>query len=212
MTARSMQRPTAIDSFTQIATLRIDLKDSDPPIWRQVEVPTSITLKVLHDIVQAAMGWFDYHLWEMVIDGQAYGIPMDDGWGAPPPKNASRVRLRDILDPGTTTIAYSYDFGDDWQHTLTLSDVRHGDPALAYPRFIAGERECPPEDCGGISGFYDMLEIRSDPTHEQHIEINDWLDGYDPDELDTLPIEAGLARIAARRNAAAKRIIKPKAT
>ncbi|MGI9376979.1 MAG: IS1096 element passenger TnpR family protein, partial [Tsuneonella suprasediminis] len=53
-----MQRPTAIDSFTQIATLRIDLKDSDPPIWRQVEVPTSITLKVLHDIVQAAMGWF----------------------------------------------------------------------------------------------------------------------------------------------------------
>ena len=107
MTARSMHRPTAIDRFTQIATLRIDLKDSDPPIWRQVEVPTSITLKVLHDIVQAAMGWFDYHLWEMVIDGQAYGIPMDDGWGAPPPKNASRVRLRDILDPGATTIAYS---------------------------------------------------------------------------------------------------------
>lgn len=212
MTARSTDKPTAIDSFLQIATLRIELEDSDPPIWRLVEVPTSVTLKVLHDIVQAAMGWFDYHLWEMRIDGQTYGLPMEDDWGTAPRKIAARIRLRDVLAPGATTIVYSYDFGDDWQHTLTLSDVRQGDPALAYPRFIGGERECPPEDCGGISGFYDMLEIRSDPTHEQHIEINDWLDGYDPDELDTLPIEAGLARIAARRNAAAKRIIKPKAT
>ena len=57
-----------------------------------------------------------------------------------------------------------------------------------YPHFIGGERDCPPEDCGGISGFYDMLEIRSDPTHEQHAEINDWLEGYDPEELDILPI------------------------
>lgn len=202
----------AIDSFLQIATLRIELKDSDPPIWRLVEVPTSVTLKVLHDVVQAAMGWFDYHLWEMQIDGQTYGLPMEDDWGTAPRKIAARIRLRDVLTPGTTTIAYSYDFGDDWQHTLTLSDVRQGDPALAYPRFIGGERDCPPEDCGGISGFYDMLEIRSDPTHEQYAEINDWLDGYDPEELDILPIEAALSRIAARRNAAAKRIVKPKAT
>jgi hypothetical protein len=212
MTARSTDRPKAIDSFLQIATLRIELEDSDPPIWRLVEVPTSVTLKVLHDMVQAAMGWFDYHLWEMRIDGQTYGLPMEDDWGTASRKIAARIRLRDVLAPGATTIAYSYDFGDDWQHTLTLTDVRQGDPALAYPRFIGGERECPPEDCGGISGFYDMLEIRSDPTHEQYVEINDWLDGYDPDELDTLPIEAGLARIAARRNAAAKRIVKPNAT
>ncbi|AKM09081.1 hypothetical protein AB433_14965 [Croceicoccus naphthovorans] len=205
-----MHRPTAIDSFTQIATLRIDLKDSDPPIWRQVEVPTSITLKVLHDIVQAAMGWFDYHLWEMMIDGQAYGIPMDDDWGTPPPKNASRVRLRDVLSPGTTTIAYSYDFGDDWQHTLTLSDVRQGDPAIAYPRFIIGERNCPPEDCGGISGFYEVLDARSDPTHEEHADICRWLDDYDPEELDIFPIQVALGRIAAKRNAAAKRIISKK--
>jgi hypothetical protein len=63
-----MTRQSAIDSFTEIATLRIELKDSDPLIWRELEVPTSITLKVLHEIVQTAMGWLDYHLWEMVID------------------------------------------------------------------------------------------------------------------------------------------------
>ena len=70
-----MTRQSAIDSFTEIATLRIELNDSDPLIWRELEVPTSITLKVLHEIVQTAMGWLDYHLWEMVIDHQTYGLP-----------------------------------------------------------------------------------------------------------------------------------------
>lgn len=199
----------AIDSFTEIATLRIELKDSDPPIWRVVEVPTSITLKVLHDIVQAAMGWLDYHLWELVIDGQTYGLPMEDDWGTAPRKVAARTRLRDVLAPGTTRIDYTYDFGDNWEHSLIVSNVRSGDPASAYPRFIEGERDCPPEDCGGIPGFYEMLEARADPNHPDHAEITEWLDEYDPDDLDVFPIQVALGRIAARRNAAAKRIIKP---
>jgi hypothetical protein len=204
MTARR-----TIDSFTEIATLRIELKDSDPPIWRVLEVPTSITLKVLHDIVQAAMGWLDYHLWEMVIDGQTYGLPMEEDWGTAPRKVASRTRLRDLLTPGTTVIDYTYDFGDNWEHALIVSDVRAGDPATVYPRFIEGARDCPPEDCGGIPGFYDMLEARADPKHPNHAEIAEWLEGYDPDELDIFPIRVALGRIAARRNAAAKRISKP---
>ena len=203
MTARR-----AIDSFTEIATLRIELNDSDPLIWRVVEVPTSITLKVLHDIVQITMGWLDYHLWEIVIAGQAYGLPMDEDWGAAPPKVAAKVRLRDVLSPGMTTIDYIYDFGDSWEHRLVVSDVRRGEPGVAYPRFIAGERDCPPEDCGGIPGFYEMLEARADPYHPDHAEISEWLDGYDPDELDVFPIQGALGRLAARRNAAAKRIMK----
>ncbi|GAC1592701.1 MAG: plasmid pRiA4b ORF-3 family protein [Sphingomicrobium sp.] len=204
MTARS-----AIDSFTEIATLRIELKNTDPPIWRLVEVPTSITLEVLHDIVQVTMGWLDYHLWEIVVDGQAYGLPMEEDWGTAPRKVAGRVRLRDVLTPGTTTIDYTYDFGDSWEHKLTISDVRPGDPTAAYPRFIAGKRDCPPEDCGGIPGYYDLLEARADPKHPDHDEITEWLDEYDPEALDIFPIEVALGRIAARRNAAAKRIVKP---
>ena len=196
----------AIDSFTEIATLRIELKDSDPPIWRMVEVPTSITLKVLHDIVQVTMGWLDYHLWELVIGGQSYGLSMDEDWGAAPRKVASRTRLRDVLSPGTTTVDYTYDFGDNREHLLIVNDVRPGDPGTAYPRFIAGERDCPPEDCGGIPGFYEMLAARADPTHPDH--AGKWLDEYDPDELEVFPIEVALGRIAARRNAAAKRILK----
>lgn len=204
MTARR-----AIDSFTEIATLRIDLKDSEPPIWRLVEVPTSITLKVLHDIVQVTMGWLDYHLWEFRVDGTTYGLPMDEDWGTSPRKSADRTRLRDMITPGTTIIDYIYDFGDYWEHRLTVSDVRAGDPTIGYPRFVDGERDCPPEDCGGIHGFYEMLEARADPAHPDHAEIGEWLDGYDPDALDVFPTEVALGRIAARRNAAAKRIIKP---
>jgi hypothetical protein len=71
----------ASDSFNEIATVRIELRYTDPLIWRQVEVPTSITLKVLHDIIQVVMGWFDYHLWEFTIGKQRFGLPMDDDWG-----------------------------------------------------------------------------------------------------------------------------------
>lgn len=204
MTAR---RP--IDSFMEIATLRIDLKGSDPPIWRLVEVPTSITLKVLHNIVQVTMGWMDSHLWEFRTDGTTYGLPVDEDWATSPRKSADRTRLREVIRPGTTTIAYNYDFGDSWEHLLTISDVRAGDPTIGYPRFVDGERDCPPEDCGGIPGYYEMLEARADAAHPNHAEINDWLDGFNPDELDVFSIEVALGRIAARRNAAAKRIIKP---
>lgn len=128
-----MTNARAVDSFTEIATLRITLKESDPPIWRELEVPTSITLKVLHDIVQVTMGWLDYHLWQFVIGGQTYGLPTDEDWGTTPRKPASRTRLRDVIGPGTTPIDYTYDFGDNWEHELVISDVRRGDPAVDRP-------------------------------------------------------------------------------
>jgi hypothetical protein len=95
---------TASDSFNQIATVLIELKHTDPLIWRQVEAPTSITLKVLHDIVQATIGWLDYHLWEFTVGHRTYGLPMDEDWGAEPRKEAAKVRLREVLAPGKTVI------------------------------------------------------------------------------------------------------------
>jgi len=97
--AGGMKTPSAIDSFAEIATARIELMDTDPPIWREVELPTSITLKVLHDIVQATIGWMDYHLWEFVIDGRRYGLHMDEDWSTAPRKGHSRGRTRRRLSP-----------------------------------------------------------------------------------------------------------------
>lgn len=77
----SPTRPSAAsESFNEIATVRIELRHTEPLIWREVEVPTSITLKVLHDIIQAVMGRFDCHLWEFTIGKQRYGLPTDDDW------------------------------------------------------------------------------------------------------------------------------------
>ena len=115
----------AFDSFNEIATVRIELRDTDPVIWRQVEVPTSITLKVLHYIIQAAMGWFDYHLWEFTIDKRRYGLPTGEDWGTEPRTDAAKVRLRDVLRPRKTTIDYLYDFGDCWEHRLTVTVEDH---------------------------------------------------------------------------------------
>jgi hypothetical protein len=204
----------AFDSFSEIATVRIELRHTDPVIWRQVEVPTSITLKVLHDIIQAAMGWFDCHLWEFTIDKRRYGLPIDEDWGTEPRTNAAKVRLREVLRPRKTRIDYLYDFGDCWEHRLTVANTRTGDPDLSYPRYIAGERNAPPEDCGGIAGFYETLDAAANPTHPNHAEAKKWLDDYDPNLIDELPIKYALGRIGNQRNAAKVRLAnkKPPAT
>jgi hypothetical protein len=200
----------AADSFIEIATVRIELKDSDPPIWREVDVPTSITLKTLHAIIQAAMGWFDCHLWEFAIAKRRYGPPTDEDWGNEPRGDAGKIRLSDVLRPRKTTIDYIYDFGDCWEHRLTVTNVRPGDPDLSYPSYVAGERNAPPEDCGGMPGFYDRLDAAGDPGRPDHAEAKQWLDDYDPDEVDVLPIKDALGRIANQRNAAKARLAKRK--
>jgi Plasmid pRiA4b ORF-3-like protein len=185
--------------INEIATVRIELRYTDPVIWREVEVPTSIKLTELHDIIQAAMGWDDSHLWEFTIDKQRYGLPTDDDWGYEPCKPASKVRLRDVLRPRRTTIDYIYDFGDSWKHRLTATRIRAGDPDISYPRYVGGERNGPPEDCGGTPGFYDLLDALSDPQHPNHADVKEWGGAYDPEVIEETAIKSALDRIASRR-------------
>ena len=133
---------------------------------------------------------------------------MDEDWGTKPRLDAAKVRLRDVLAPGKTTIDYMYDFGDCWEHRLTITRVRPGAPDVGYPRYIAGEWNGPPEDCGGIPGFYAMMEVLADANHPDHDEVADWLDEYDPKVIDEFPLKIALNRIANRRNAARNRIAK----
>jgi len=177
-----------------IATLRIDLLDTDPPIWREVEVPTAMTLKQLHAVIQAAMDWEDAHLWEFATGRERIGS-----------SRAAKLRLQDLLGPRKTKLTYIYDFGDCWEHQLTLSQTRPAEPGIGYPRYVAGENAAPPEDCGGTPGFYAQLEIRADPSHPDHEQIKEWLGDYDPNAFDELPIKYRIGRIAIRRRAARKK-------
>lgn len=123
---------------------------------------------------------------------------------------ASKVRLRDVLQPGKNVIDYLYDFGDSWEHRITITNIRPGEPGVSYPRYIAGEWNAPPEDCGGIPGFYTLLEAVADSAHESHAEAKEWLHDYDPKSIDELPIRYALSRIANRRNAAKARLASKK--
>jgi len=171
-----------------IATLRIDLLDSDPPIWREVEVPLAITLRQLHGIVQAAMEWEDAHLWEFTFGREHIGS-----------SRAAKLALARVIRPRITRLGYMYDMGDSWEHQLTLTEPRPADPALSYPRYLAGENPAPPEDCGGIPGFYAQLEALADPKHPDHEEAKEWFGDFDPNRFDERGIKNRLARIAERR-------------
>jgi hypothetical protein len=193
------------NSVIEIATVRIELVDSKPLIWREIDIPTSITLKTLSRIVQAAMGWLNYHLWEFTIANRRYGEPSDEDFGDEPLRDAARVRLRQLLDPVETSIGYLYDFGDGWRHRLTVTKIRPGDPALLHPRYVAGARNAPPEDSGGIWGFYEKLEARADRRRLGHKEIKQWLGDYDPNVVDEMAIKLELKSIAGQLFSARRR-------
>ena len=199
------------DGSDEVCTLRIELLETDPVIWREAEVPTSVTLEDLHAIIQATMAWEDYHLWEFTVGKQRYGPPAEDDWGMEPAMDASKVRLRDVLKPRRTTIDYLYDFGDSWAHRLTVTRIRPGEPGVGYPRYTGGERAAPPEDSGGIYGFYDKLDALANSGHPDHEEIAEWLDGYDPDTVDEETIKLALGAMAKARTTGGKRRRKPDA-
>lgn len=186
-----------------IAVLRIELAYTDPPIWRRVEVPTNASLKIVHDVIQATMGWLDDHLWEFRIGNRCYGEP-DSEWPTDNLFWARSIKLQALIDRGVTELPYTYDFGDNWKHVVSIEAVTPAEPGVVYPRYVSGERRGPPEDVGSVEGFYEFAEQIADPRHPQHEEAVAWyVDRYrqpfDPDAIDVTGIELRLADIAAKR-------------
>jgi len=168
-----------------IVRLKIVLDDTDPPIWRRVELPATTELKELHRITQAAMGWEDEHLHGFQLGRQKLG---------------RRVQLGELSASGIKRLGYLYDMGDSWQHTLRIEKTLAADPKQSYPRLVDGAGRCPPEDCGGIPGFYALLEALGDPQHPDHEDRMDWHGGgFNVDDIDATQINKRLAKIAARR-------------
>lgn len=109
-------------------------------------------------------------------------------------KPAEEVRLAGLLRKPGDRLTYVYDFGDSWEHEVQLEKVAETEPGVAYPRCIAAERACPPEDCGGIPGYEMLLEALADPEHPDHDEMREWLGGgFDPEEVDLDRINRELA-------------------
>lgn len=184
-----------------IARIRIEIEDTSPLVWRELDVPLSTTLAMMHDIIQVVMRWWDYHLYEFEVGDRIYGVPSsDDVLYERKVYKASGLRLATVLDRGIREFLYVYDFGDNWRHRITVLDVRQGEADVEYPRFIAGTRRAPPEDVGSISGFEEFLEAVTDPEHEQHARMLEWYDGpFDPDDIDEQRLHIIIGDFAARR-------------
>lgn len=179
---------------TSIYQLKITLRDSRPPIWRRVLVPSNFTLLKLHKLVQAAMGWTDSHLHQFQIGGNFYGTPSAEDWE--PVLNERQFTLEQIAPSVKFKFFYEYDFGDSWMHEIMVEKIQLPSPDEKYPHCIKGKRACPPEDVGGICGYENMLDALRDESHEEHESYLEWLgEGFDPDALDLDVINKDLRRI-----------------
>lgn len=170
-----------------IFQLKITLNDIDPPIWRRIQVPDSHTFWDLHVAIQDAMGWSDTHLHEFLVTDPASGVPVRIGVAESNhhPSSGGDVPVARYLRLERPRATYIYDFGDHWRHTILLESVLPRDQELKYPHCLAGERACPPEDCGGPPGYGDLLEAIGDPKHEEHEASIDRVDrGFDPEVFD----------------------------
>jgi hypothetical protein len=176
----SPRAPAAGDVFQ----LEVTLLDIEPPIWRRVLVGADSTLDHLHEVIQAAFGWWNYHLHEFEVDSTRYGVPDPDwDWGEPT-RDERSTRLDAIAGEGSS-FRYTYDFGDGWEHKVVVEKVLPAESAPTAPACIDGRRACPPEDCGGPWGYGELLEILADPSHPEHDERREWLDRtFDPEAFD----------------------------
>jgi hypothetical protein len=169
---------------TEIFQIKVTLLGSDPPIWRRLLVPANLMLAALHKLLQVAMGWDSSHLYEFRKGKQFWGRPNPEErfFDLPPTIDDRKVRLDEVLLRVRSSFVYTYDMGDSWEHAIVLEKRLPVDPNLKYPACLGGERACPPEDCGGIPGFYDLLEAGRNPEHPRHEELLEWVgEEWDPD-------------------------------
>ncbi len=184
-----------VSAKTRIFQLKIQLRGVRPPVWRRVLVPGEMGLAELHEVVQVAMGWSNSHLHEFEVGGARYGVP-DPDWGLGEVADESRVKLFRVAQEGSR-LRYAYDFGDGWEHEVTVEKVAGRQPGTRYPRCIAGRRACPPEDVGGPWGYQDFLAAVGDPGHGEHEQWVEWVGGgFDPAEFDVAAVDKALDALA----------------
>ena len=177
-----------------VLALRVELDGIRPAIWRRLLVPGGVHLGQLHAIFQAAMGWSDAHLHQFEIGGRQYGPADEDADD-------------DEIDEATVTVIgalealhrfrYVYDFGDNWQHAITVEGVTRSPLSLRFAVCLDGKNACPPDDCGGVYGYAAMLDALADPSHDEHRTYREWLgEEFDPTGFDLAAANAALQRLA----------------
>lgn len=194
----SRRRPRR--ELTVTYRVRVELPGTDPLVWRRIELASDVTLDRLHDLLQTVMGWTDSHLHQFgsgddVDDPNAeyylLGFAVEDGAAG---VDERTVRLDEVLVEPGDRLWYEYDLGDGWTHTIDVEEVLPRDRDAPVARCLTGAGACPPEDCGGVWGYAELLEVLAGPPGPELDELRTWLrPGFDPASFDVDAVNAALS-------------------
>lgn len=194
--------------------LKVSIVGSEPAIWRLLEIDPSLTLDTVHEVLQTAVGWRDHHLHSFTDTDPYVRLRAVNGIVREPRRWVSPDLLEDsdddlpetdwtlgqILTPESGPLFYEYDFGDGWIHRLELTGSLPMPANATRARLLDGARRAPLEDSGGVSGYHDLLDALADPGHEDHTNLQAWVDWtagpwqeFDPEQLDITGVNNELA-------------------
>lgn len=177
----------AIPVSERLYQFKITLLEARPSIWRRIQVK-DCTLDTFHERIQTAMGWTNSHLHQFEIDGERFGDPelLDDGFADFKCVDSTVTTISEVVpkDGKRFRFLYEYDFGDGWEHEVLFEGCLKAEKGGRYPRCVEGERNCPPEDVGGVWGYAEFLEAINNPDHEQHGEFVEWAGEFDSEDFD----------------------------
>jgi hypothetical protein len=174
----SISETAAGKANAPIYQLKVVLFGSATPIWRRLHVPADAKLDWLHAVLQVAMGWTNSHLHQFKVgedyysDTRHHSAEFEDDL---PILEERTFTLRQIAPREQDAFRYEYDFGDSWEHEITVEKILPNTAESSSARCLEGARACPPEDCGGTPGYDDLLKILENRKHPEHKSMKEWL-------------------------------------
>ncbi len=196
----STAETTAGKDNAPIYQLKVILLESEPPVWRRLQVPGDATLEWLHAVLQVTIGWTNSHLHQFKVGEDFYSDTRHNFAeydGDPEILEARKFTLRQIAPREQDAFDYKYDFGDSWEHMITVEKILPP-PAAATTTALCldGARACPPEDCGGVWGYADLLETLKNPKHPEHQSMKEWLGrAFDSEAFDVAKTNLWLRKL-----------------
>ena len=180
--------------------LMVILLDIEPPIWRRLQVPGDASLDWLHAVLQVAVGWTNSHLHAFQVGEDRYSATRQDFAefeGAPEILDERKFTLQQIAPHEQDAFGYEYDFGDSWAHAIVVEKILPpGAGAATTALCLDGARACPPDDCGGVGGYEDLIKILKNRKHPEHQSMKEWLGRpFDPEAFDVAKANLWLKKL-----------------
>jgi hypothetical protein len=167
-----------------VHTLTVTLRDVEPEVWRRLTIKSETKLPAFARVLERVMGWQGYHLHAFAVGDVIFGEP-DEEFETDYTIDHRKITVEQVLPRVGSILRWDYDFGDGWEHDIVVESIDSPVEGKRYPVCLGGERACPPEDCGGVSGYEDLLRVLADPTDDEHEHMVTWAgEGFDPAAFD----------------------------